>query len=172
MTKETNGEFFVDLNVMVVRKKDFKEDDVVDKIMSSLADQDGFQMVVSPLHQAIDRQTAELQKEVERLGKQLEFSRIIYRGEIEKLQDELLQLKKEHGIDPYWYWPQCDVEGCEGVSCNGGGCWRETGYWSVCSKHSNEFREGKPQPQMKQSAIDKEATRDKVTGYLPNTNNL
>lgn len=77
----------------------------------------------------------------------------------------------EGEYNPYWYWPQCDVEGCEGVSCNGGGCWRETGYWQVCPEHSKMFREGKPQPKMKQSSIDKEATRDKVTGYLPSPQN-
>lgn len=71
--------------------------------------------------------------------------------------------------NPYWYWPQCDVEGCEGVSGYNGMGWRETGYWCLCSKHSQEFRDGKPQPKMKQSSIDKEQSRDKVTGYLPPT---
>ncbi len=67
--------------------------------------------------------------------------------------------------DPYWYWPQCDVKGCEGVSCNGGGCWRDTGYWTVCSEHSQMHRENKSQPQMKLSAIKREKARDK-DGYL------
>lgn len=84
--------------------------------------------------------------------------------------NEHKEAEKEYYDNPYWYWPQCDVDGCDGVSCNGGGCWRETGYWSVCPKHSAEFREGKPQPKMRQSAINKEATRDKVTGCLPSTN--
>lgn len=69
--------------------------------------------------------------------------------------------------DPYWYWPQCDVDGCEGVSGYNGMGWRETGYWCLCSKHADAFRKGEPQPQMRQSSIDKEATRDKKTGQLP-----
>ena len=75
------------------------------------------------------------------------------------------QLKAEQD-DPYSYWPQCDVEGCEGVTCSQGRCWRESGYWCVCSKHSQAYRDGKPQPKMKQSAIDKEASRDE-SGCLP-----
>lgn len=63
--------------------------------------------------------------------------------------------------DPYWFWPQCDVDGCTGVSSNGGGCWRETGYWSVCFKHSQGFRNGIPQPKMKQTAILRERSRGK-----------
>lgn len=72
------------------------------------------------------------------------------------------EVEKEIAEDnPYSYWPQCDVKKCDGVSCNGGTCWRKTGYWSVCSKHSQQHREGKQQPQMKQSAIDREKSRDK-----------
>lgn len=84
--------------------------------------------------------------------------------EIERLKAELKEYNEREN-DPYWCWPRCDVEGCEGVSCNGGGCWRETGYWSVCDKHSDMWRKGGQQPKMKQSAIDREATRDPVTGY-------
>ena len=67
----------------------------------------------------------------------------------------------------YSYWPQCDVDGCEGVSCSAGGCWNDTGYWIVCPEHSKQWREGKPQPQMKQRAIKRELSRDKETGILP-----
>jgi hypothetical protein len=63
----------------------------------------------------------------------------------------------EEEYEPYFGW--CNVEGCENEGANGGGCWRETGYWTVCSKHSKEFIEGKPQPPMKQWAIDKEKRR-------------
>lgn len=70
--------------------------------------------------------------------------------------------------DRYPYWGVCDVDGCDNECCNGGGCWRETGYWSVCMKHSQMFRDGKPQPKMKEGAVAREATRDPVTGYLPN----
>lgn len=84
------------------------------------------------------------------------------KADLDALEQRLLlssEAEKGEEYDPYWYWPQCDVEGCEGVSCNGGGCWRDTGYWSVCPIHAQQFRDGKPQPRMKQSAIDKEATR-------------
>ena len=67
----------------------------------------------------------------------------------------------------YPFWGMCDVEGCEKENCSGGGCWRETGYWQVCSDHAQMFMDGKPQPKMKDAAIKKEATRDPKTGYLP-----
>ena len=63
----------------------------------------------------------------------------------------------EDEYEPYFGW--CNVEGCENEGANGGGCWRETGYWTVCLKHSQEYREGKPQPPMKQWAIDREKGR-------------
>lgn len=88
--------------------------------------------------------------------------------EIERLKG-LIEQQEEEENNPYWYWPQCDVEGCEGVSCRGGGVWEETGYWSVCSEHSQDFRDFKPQPKMKQASIDREATRDE-DGCLPNKN--
>ncbi len=58
------------------------------------------------------------------------------------------------------YWGACDVKGCDDIVCSQGGAWRETGYWCVCPKHAQEARDKKPQPQMKQSAIDREASRD------------
>lgn len=64
----------------------------------------------------------------------------------------------------------CDVEGCEGETENGGGCWRETGYWTVCSDHSKMHRDGNPQPKMKQSAIDREKSRDPKTGCITISN--
>lgn len=67
--------------------------------------------------------------------------------------------------EPYFGW--CDVEGCESEACSGGSAWRETGYWRICHKHSDEWRKGNPSPQMKQTAEDRENSRDKVTGYLP-----
>jgi len=60
----------------------------------------------------------------------------------------------------------CDVKGCpEWVEAQGG-MWRETGYWCLCSKHSQMYREGKPQPKMKQRAINREASRGE-DGCLP-----
>ena len=67
----------------------------------------------------------------------------------------------------YPYWGMCDVEGCEEENANGGGCWRETGYWQVCMNHADMYREGKPQPPMKVMALKRESLRDPVTGYLP-----
>ena len=59
--------------------------------------------------------------------------------------------------EPYFGW--CDVEGCDNEGCSGGNAWRETGYWTVCYKHSDEFRHNISQPRMKQSAIDRESRR-------------
>ncbi len=60
----------------------------------------------------------------------------------------------------------CDVAGCfEGIAC-GGSYWRETGYWSLCSKHAEMAREDKPQPQMKERALERESHRNKETGFL------
>jgi len=67
----------------------------------------------------------------------------------------------------YPYWGVCDVESCDNENCNGGGCWRETGYWRVCATHSAAWRRGEPQPAMKREAIEREATRNKKTGELP-----
>ena len=69
--------------------------------------------------------------------------------------------------EPYFGW--CNVEGCENEGANVGCCWRETGYWTVCSKHASEYRAGKPQPKMQQKYIDKEATR-LPDGTLPIVN--
>lgn len=69
--------------------------------------------------------------------------------------------------NPYWYWPQCDVKYCKGVSCSGGVYWKETGYWSICTEHAAMARRGEPQPQMRKSAIKREASRDE-RGWLTN----
>lgn len=60
---------------------------------------------------------------------------------------------------------ECDVEGCKRVPSSGGGHWRETGYWEICYEHGNDARAGKPQPKMKQAAIDRENSRDEK-GHL------
>lgn len=72
------------------------------------------------------------------------------------------KLKEEYV--PYFGW--CDVSGCKEEGCSGGIAWRETGYWTVCSKHASSDRNGDTQPKMKQSAIKREKGRDKITGYL------
>lgn len=53
----------------------------------------------------------------------------------------------------------CDVGGCQLITCNNGGCWRETGYWCVCQVHSAAHRNGESQPQMKKEAVEREASR-------------
>jgi len=68
-------------------------------------------------------------------------------------------LFEDENKDPYSYWPQCDVQGCKGVSSSGGSHWRDTGYWSICSKHGDECRKRKPQPKMKDAAIKREKSR-------------
>ena len=89
--------------------------------------------------------------------------------EVKRLMRECLlqsQIIPSDEHDPYWYWPQCDVSGCKGVSSSGGLHWRETGYWSICTKHGDMCRAGKPQPKMRKSTIDREVSRDPETGYL------
>ena len=79
------------------------------------------------------------------------------------LYEEATRRNEEQDNEPYFGW--CDVEGCENEGCRGGGTW--VGYWTVCSDHSDDYRKGKPQPKMKQKAIDRENSRDPKTGYLP-----
>ena len=59
--------------------------------------------------------------------------------------------------EPYFGW--CDVDGCENESCNNGTAWSKSGYWKVCYKHSAQFRNGLPQPTMKQKSVDRENSR-------------
>ena len=88
------------------------------------------------------------------------------------LKKQREEIEKEYNVgehyEPYFGW--CDVDGCKDEGCSGGNAWRESGYWTVCTKHSQDHRDGKPQPKMKQKAIDKENSRDPVTGYLPMEN--
>jgi len=72
--------------------------------------------------------------------------------------------------EPYYGW--CDVWGCKNEGCSGGNAWRDTGYWTVCSKHADDCRAGKPQPKMKQKSIKRENSRDKKTGCLPSKNSV
>ena len=80
---------------------------------------------------------------------------------------EIMELINDEEYEPYFGW--CNVEGCENEGANGGNCWPETGYWTVCSKHAAEYRAGQPQPKMQQKYIDKEATR-LPDGTLPVVN--
>ena len=83
---------------------------------------------------------------------------------IKYLSQQPVPKERIEDTEPYFGW--CDVEGCENEGCCGGTCWSETGHWRVCSKHSQQHREGSLQPQMKQAAIDRENSRDE-NGYLP-----
>lgn len=78
---------------------------------------------------------------------------------------EDLPESKDEDYEPYFGW--CDVEGCDREGCSGGNAWRETGYWTVCPVHAEDCRKGLPQPKMKQSAIDRENSRDPITHCLP-----
>ena len=49
----------------------------------------------------------------------------------------------------------CDVQGCNETVTNGGCHWRKSGYWSICSAHSQMARK----PQMKPEAINREKNR-------------
>ncbi len=61
--------------------------------------------------------------------------------------------------EPYFGW--CDVEGCNKEAASAGLAWGETGYWKSCTEHSADSRERKPQPKMKQAAINREKSRGK-----------
>jgi hypothetical protein len=76
--------------------------------------------------------------------------------DLRAMADRMEQLQQKE-YEPYFGW--CDVDGCMYEGANGGGCWRETGYWTVCSHHSTQWRAGKKQPKMKQTAIEREKRR-------------
>lgn len=57
------------------------------------------------------------------------------------------------------YFGYCNVEGCMNEGCSGGMAWKESGYWTVCDKHAQEYRDGNPQPPMKAWAVYRENSR-------------
>ena len=72
--------------------------------------------------------------------------------------------------DPHYLPEQgytCEVQGCmEADTC--GTPWGEsTLYLRLCTKHHTQLCKGYPMPLIKQYALDREATRDPVTGRLP-----
>lgn len=75
---------------------------------------------------------------------------------VEKVNENTNELFKE----------RCDVLGCDNNSDNGGGQWRETGYWMLCGKHWSEGHKGAKQPTMKPEAIAREKSRNS-DGTLP-----
>lgn len=81
------------------------------------------------------------------------------------LSESYTSVSNKDVTEPYMGW--CDVEGCDNESASNGSYYKDTGYWCLCTEHSKSAREGKPQYFMKQSAIDRENSRDKITGYLP-----
>jgi hypothetical protein len=118
---------------------------------------DGIESSLSPSHfKGIKFQPAPktyTESEVrEIVGRTWEAARLYY--------NELSEIEEEEA--------ECDVDGCTRTPSNGGGCWRETGYWSVCMNHSDAWRNGNPQPKMKQAAVEREASRGK-DGWLPST---
>jgi hypothetical protein len=82
-------------------------------------------------------------------------------AEIKRLKKEIESLRAE--IEP----SSCDVKGCYDEVSSGGSGWPETGYWELCWRHTEAFRKGATQPEMKAEAVLKESFRDPVTGYLP-----
>lgn len=94
--------------------------------------------------------------------------RMVYlldKEEVEKLT--LHKPDSKTSDEPYFGW--CDVSGCENEGCCGGTQWKQTGFWVLCSKHSADARDGKPQPKMKRYAISREQQRDNE-GVLTNFN--
>lgn len=76
-------------------------------------------------------------------------------GTIAELLEDFRDYKEPY--EPYFGW--CEVRGCTNEGSSGGSCWGETGYWTICFKHGMEFRDGKPQPEMKKTAIEREEYR-------------
>ena len=62
----------------------------------------------------------------------------------------------------------CDVKGCADWVTLGGVGWQETGHWCLCSKHGMAYWSGESQPEMKQRAIDREASRGEDGCYERN----
>jgi hypothetical protein len=58
----------------------------------------------------------------------------------------------------------CDVQGCNMTAVNQGGHWKDSGYWCVCTEHSQMGRDGKLRPRMKREAIEREKNR--INGRL------
>lgn len=81
-----------------------------------------------------------------------------------KIDNLYYGFKEVKGHDPYFGW--CDVSGCKNEGSMSGVSWRDTGHWKTCSKHSKDYRNGKPQPKMKKKAIKRENSRDPKTGFL------
>jgi hypothetical protein len=59
----------------------------------------------------------------------------------------------------------CEIEGCM-EEPSSGQTWGDC-YLSLCLKHGRMKREDQPRPKVKRYAIDREATRDPITGWLP-----
>lgn len=69
--------------------------------------------------------------------------------------------------NPDEFMGYCEVKGCNEEAVSGGNCWRETGWWAICDKHSKIWRAKEIQPKMNQSAINRESKRGK-DGILRN----
>ena len=95
----------------------------------------------------------------------------VLESKIKALQSENERLRKEIDEMDEEYTDPCDVDGCSNQACCGGTSCRESGYWRVCSSHSANARKGGQQPKMRQSSVDREATRDE-RGYLPSDSEL
>ena len=93
---------------------------------------------------------------------------MIWTGGLSALEEAFEALGWE---DPH-YLPEegytCEIEGCmEPDTC--GTHWSEGDdlYLRICSKHHCESCSGKPRPPVKKYALEREATRDPITGILP-----
>jgi len=90
---------------------------------------------------------------------------MIWTGGLSALEDAFSALG---WADPHYVdddGMKCDVEGCNE--------WRSPQirwdgvYVLICSKHFTDYCAKQPLPQLKQSAIDREASRDPITRILP-----
>jgi hypothetical protein len=87
----------------------------------------------------------------------------------QEMENKIKELENDKEDNtPYFGW--CDVEGCNNEGSCGGLGWRDTGYWTLCFNHSQDYRDKKPQPKMKDESIKRESSRDE-NGRLPLTLN-
>lgn len=89
---------------------------------------------------------------------------IIYTGGLSALEEAFEALGWE---DPHYMNDtsiECDIKGCHE--------WRSPQivwdgiYVLICRKHFRDYCDKKPRPPLKQTAIDREAKRDSITGIL------
>jgi hypothetical protein len=93
----------------------------------------------------------------------MEYGKILLVSEM----DEIISVVDKVNENLVELWRvKCDVVDCNATASSQGMYYKESGYWCLCSKHSQQARESTAIPQMKQGAINREKSR-KSDGTLP-----